>query len=188
MSHARAQPCGTPGKLFARDTWNAAEEFGHVVLAKWQLLMEEMDKLAHRTIEEKDLPNEVFHTMLHDRRVNMKELRQCIARMLPLVKRKNHWFCVWSVLNYHNLIKNTNAEAFARQMLMPEWFGTTKGVLQFTGDTLREYTGFFTGTTFRAWNKDNFLIYKKLHNKSKWSETLCDRFQRLCEEMNEYFG
>lgn len=159
-----------------------------VVLAKWQLLTEEMDKLEHRTIEEKDLPNEVFHTMLHDRRVSMKELRERIARMLPLITRKNHWFCVWSVLNYHNLIKNTNTEAFARQMLMPEWFGTTKGVLQFSGDTLREYTGYFTGTTFRAWDNKSFLLYRKVNKKTKWSETLCDRFQRLCEEMNDCFA
>lgn len=158
-----------------------------IVVAKWQMLTRELEKLMHPHITEEDLPNEVFHSMMHDKRISMKDLRQRIERMLPLVTRKNHWFCVWSVLNYHNLIKNTNTEAFARQMLSPEWFGNTRGILSFTGDTLREYAGYFTATTFRIWDKASYDLYCKTHNKKKWSPTLCDRMKQLCERMNEAF-
>lgn len=158
-----------------------------IVVAKWQMLTHELDELQHPRVEENDLPNEVFHTQLHDRRISMRDLRERIARMLPLITRKNHWFCVWSVLRYHNLIDNTNTEAFARQMLNPQWFGTTKGVLPFTGDTLREYAGYFTKTTFRGWNSTSYNFYRQRYNKTKWSESLCNRFQHLCEQMNDKF-
>lgn len=158
-----------------------------VVVAKWQMLTRQLEELEHPLLAESDLPNEVFHTQLHDRRISMHDLRERIARMLPLITRKNHWFCLWSVLRYHNLIADTNTEAFARQMLSPEWFGKTQGVLPFTGDTLREYSGYFTDTTFRAWNAPAFNIYRQRYNKTKWSESLCDRFQHLCEEMNDKF-
>lgn len=158
-----------------------------VVVAKWQMLTRQLEELEHPLLAESDLPNEVFHTQLHDRRISMHDLRERIARMLPLITRKNHWFCLWSVLRYHNLIADTNTEAFARQMLSPEWFGKTQGVLPFTGDTLREYSGYFTDTTFRAWNAPAFNIYRQRYNKTKWSESLCDRFQHLCEQMNDKF-
>lgn len=158
-----------------------------IVVAKWQMLTRQLEELEHPLLAESDLPNEVFHTQLHDRRISMHDLRERIARMLPLITRKNHWFCLWSVLRYHNLIVDTNTEAFARQMLSPEWFGKTQGVLPFTGDTLREYSGYFTDTTFRAWNAPAFNIYRQRYNKTKWSESLCDRFQHLCEHMNDRF-
>lgn len=158
-----------------------------VVVAKWQMLTHELEELQHPRLVEADLPNEVFHTQMHDRRISMRDLRERIARMLPLITRKNHWFCLWSVLRYHNLIADINTEAFARQMLSPQWFGTTKGILPFTGDTLREYAGYFTDTTFRTWNTPAFNLYRQRYNKTKWSETLCSRFQHLCEQMNEEF-
>lgn len=158
-----------------------------IVVAKWQMLTRELEELTHPHITEEELPNEVFHSMLHNKRISMRQLRQRIERMLPLVTRKNHWFCVWSVLNYHNLIKNTNTEAFARQMLSPEWFGNARGILPFTGDTLREYAGYFTSTTFRIWDRASYNLYRQTHNKKKWAPTLCDRMQQLCERMNEAF-
>ena len=157
------------------------------VVAKWQMLTREMDELARPQISEPDLPNEVFYNRLHDKPISMRELRNRIQRMLPLVTSKNHWFCLWSVLSYHNLIQNTNTEAFARQMLSPEWFGNDRRVLRFTGDTLREYNGYFTITTFKAWNDQSYKLYCQTHGKKKWSPTLCTRFLALCNKMDEAF-
>ena len=158
-----------------------------IVVAKWQLLTRKLDELTKPQLVNLDLPNEVFHDMLHDKRISMKDLRQRIERMLPFINRKNHWFCLWAVLRYHNLIKDANTEAFARQIQSPEWFGATKGLLSFTGDTLREYTGYFTETTFRAWNSQSFNLYRQIHHKTKWSETLCERFLRICYDMDDAF-
>lgn len=51
------------------------------------------------------LHNQVFYSVVNNRPVVMEELRKSIAKMVTLVTRKNHWFCVWSVLKHHNLIR-----------------------------------------------------------------------------------
>lgn len=158
-----------------------------ITVAKWQMLTNVLEGMKHPRADADDLPNSVFHDMLHDKRISMKTLRSRIERMLPYITRKNHWFCLWSVLRYHNMLKDTNAEAFARQMLSPEWFGNRRGITTFNGDTLREYTGYFTDRNFRMWDEDSYEIYCKSYNKKKWSPTLCTRFQHICYQMNEAF-
>ena len=167
------------------------------VVAKWQMLTRELDRfveLPEETEETEEyvedkygFPDDVFYDRLHDKRISKEELRSRIERMLPLVTRKNQWFCVWSVLKYHNLLCSTNMESFARLMLSPEWFGNRRGVLPFTGDTLREYSGYFTDTTFKVWNEASYKMYCSRNNKKKWAPTLCSRFQHLCEAMDERF-
>ena len=165
-----------------------------VAVAKWQMLTRELERFvelpeeAEEYEEDKnEFPDNVFYDRLHDKRISIDELRSRIEHMLPLVTKKNQWFCVWAVLKYHNLLCTTNMESFARLMLSPEWFGKRRGVLPFTGDTLREYSGYFTDTTFKVWNEASYKMYCTYHNKRKWAPSLCSRFQRLCEAMNERF-
>lgn len=158
-----------------------------VVVAKWQLLTSEMEALTAPDRKADDLPNVVLTDWLHDKPVSMKEMKKRIERMLTLVKQKNHWFCLWSVLRYHNYLKDTSAEAFAQQMCSPQWFGGRKDVLTFTGDTLREYNGYFTAQHFPLWNQTAYDLYRQSHHKTKWGSSLCASFQRKCYEMNEAF-
>lgn len=54
--------------------------------------------------------------------------------------------------------------------------------------TLRhEYTGYFTSFDYTQWQKRDFLLYKERHNKTRWADTLWDKFQRLCYDMDEEF-
>lgn len=103
------------------------------------------------------------------------------------VKRKNHWFCVWSVLRFRNLLATEKFEAFAQQMMRPEWFGNEPGVARFSGDTLSEYSGYFTDCLYTRWNEKDYRLYLATHQKHKWSDSLCERFTRLCLEMDEAF-
>lgn len=155
------------------------------VLAKWQLLTQQIEALKLPQKAQPAIYNEVFHTMVHNRRVNLVDLRIRIERMLPLIKRKNLWFCVWCVLRHQNLLSTDNFEAFARQMLHKDWFGKTSRVLGFNGDTLREYSGYFTELHYPAWNEKQYQIYRVSHQKKKWSESLCDKFLRTCLAMEE---
>lgn len=155
------------------------------VLAKWQMITRQIEQLLHPEQAIPVLYNKVFHTLLHNKAVDMMNLRNRIERMLPLIKHKNDWFCVWSVLNHFNLLKTKNFEAFAQQMMHPDWFGGMEGVLQFTGDTLREYTGYFTEVHYTVWNTKQYLLYKAAHGKKKWADSLCDKFLRLCLELEE---
>lgn len=155
------------------------------VLAKWQLLTQQIEALKQPQKTNPVLYNEVFHTMVHNRKVDLVDLRNRIERMLPLIKRKNVWFCVWCVLRHQNLLSTDNFEAFARQMLHKDWFGKTPGVLTFNGDTLREYSGYFTDLHYPAWNEKQYQIYRKTHQKNKWSESLCNKFLRTCLVMEE---
>lgn len=157
------------------------------IVAKWMMLTHELEDVTRPRTEANGLPNSVFHDMLYDKRISMKDLRQRIERMLRFITHKNDWFCLWSVLSYHNLIKDKNTEAFARQMLSPQWFGKHPGVLTFTGDTLREYSGYFTDSPFTTWDKKSYDIYREVHHKSKWGATLCNRFVHVCYDMDEVF-
>lgn len=165
------------------------QEFGELVAAvcKWQLLAREIEALSHPQHSVEELPNQVFCTMLHDKRIDLHRLRERIRRMLSHVKRKNHWFCVWSVLRFRNLLATEKFEAFAQQMMRPEWFGNEPGVASFSGDTLSEYSGYFTDCLYTRWNEKDYRLYLATHQKHKWSDSLCERFTRLCLEMDEAF-
>lgn len=158
-----------------------------VAMAKWQMLTEEIELMSNPDMKP-TLYNEVFYTILSNKHVDMLDLRERIKRMCMLVKRKNQWFCVWSVLYHHNLIKNKNFEAFARQMMHKDWFGGDKNIFVFSGDTLREYTGYFTERHYTVWDQEDFMVYRDVHKKRKWSQDLCEKFLRICIEMNDAFN
>lgn len=155
------------------------------VLAKWQRLDRELQLMLHPEEDEAEMYNEVFVKVRNGRRVDMKELRSGIARMTRLVTRKNHWFCLWSVLWHRGYLAEKNYGAFNRQMMHEDWFGKTKSVLRFTPDTLSDYSGYFTERQYPVWNQQEYLVYRDTHNKTKWSDSLCSNFQELCFRMNE---
>lgn len=158
------------------------------VLAKWQLLDRELQLMLHPDEAEPEIFNEIFVKVWNGRRVDLKELRTRIARMVNLVTRKNHWFCLWSVLWYRGYLTEKNYGAFSRQMMHDDWFGKQKGALRFTPDTLSDYSGYFSERHFPVWKTQDYLFYRDTHNKTKWSDSLCSNFQELCFRMNEAFS
>lgn len=157
------------------------------VIAKWQLLTTRINELEHPKLAAQQLYNEVFVETVHGEHIDLMKLKEGIARMLPHIKRKYHWFCVWSVLKHHNLLANTAFEPFARQMMHKDWFGSISQAKHFNGDTLRDYNGYFTNMDYTSWQRDEFLLYKERYNKTRWSDNLCTNLLCICEAMNEEF-
>ena len=104
--------------------------------------------------------------------------------MVNLVSRKNHWFCVWSVLKHLNLIKHESTFAtFAHQMMSDDWFGNIDPRLRFTGDNLSDYSRYFNEYDYTEWNEEMFLEKKELYGMTKWSPKLYQNFSSLCARM-----
>lgn len=153
------------------------------VLAKCQLLEQEAEHILHPIVAESELYNEVFVRINRGRPVDFKELRSRISRMVKHVTRKNHWFCVWSVLWHKGYLEDKNYGAFARQMMHDDWFGKAPDVLSFTSDTLSDYAGYFTERYYTMWNMQDYQDYRETHDKKKWGESLCTNFKGKCVEM-----
>ena len=158
-----------------------------LALAKYQWFSEVLYFMAHPESKEVSIYNKVFHTSVGGKPVDLKMLREKIGQMIDLASRKNHWFCIYSVLKYHNYIKDQTAKYFAEQMQHPDWFPQLSKELQFNGDTLTEYNGYLSVTNFTIWNQKDFDRYRTLHHKTKWSPNLWRKFQNLCYSMNEVF-
>ena len=163
------------------------EEFMMLIdaLAKYQVITHKLFELNHPEEQEHTLPNEAFNLVVKGRAVDLQELKKSIAKMAALVQRKNQWFCVWSVLKHLNLIREDCGFAtFAHQMMSDEWFGDTVSDYQrFSGDTLREYKRYFSDYDYTQWDNDAFLEQKQLFGMTKWSNSLCLKFKKQCEEM-----
>lgn len=157
-------------------------------LAKWQMLEHEIQLLLHPEDTEDVLWNEVFVGVHNNCHIDLSDLRNRIGRMLKYVTRKNHWFCVWSVLWYRGYLADKSHGAFARQMMHSDWFGCERGVLSFSADTLNEYAGYFTERQYPIWNQADFINYRDTHNKKKWGDALCKNFLALCYQMDEEFN
>ncbi|MDO4216045.1 MAG: hypothetical protein Q4D12_09070 [Bacteroidales bacterium] len=157
------------------------------VLAKCELLHGMMYELQHPKKVKAGLYNEVFHTQVNGRTVNLEELRDRIREMLYQVDKKNKWFCVWSVLRHHLLLKDTRFEPFARQMMHEDWFGNTN-VPHFSGDNLSDYSGYFDKLDFKLWNESAFLEYRDFHGKKdKWGDSLFSTFESLTYELDDIY-
>lgn len=157
------------------------------VMAKWQMLEQQIERVLHPQVEKDMLFNEVFHTEMNGKSISMSDLKERIARMLAEVTRKNHWMCVWCVLKHHNLLSTTMLEPFARQMMHKDWFGDISEEKRIKGDTLRDYTGYFTMYDYTRWNGAQFNAYCEMHNKKKWSPSLYNKFFLTCIRMDEAF-
>ena len=165
-----------------------AEEYIQLISAttKWQMLEQQIYEFQHPEETKSPLYNEVFVRAVNSRPVNMEELKKTIAKMVNLVSKKNQWFCVWSVLKHHNLLANLSHEAFARQMMKSDWFGDIVSDYQrFSGDTLREYKRYFSDYDYTQWDNDVFLEQKQLFGMTKWSNSLCLKFKKQCQEMEQ---
>ena len=174
------------GKEVNRLTFTAEEYISLLsATAKWQLLEQRIYECQNPNEIKPQFDNEVFVTVLNGRPVKMEELRKTISLMVKLVSRKNQWFCVWSVLKHHNLLGNYSHEAFARQMMSSYWFGDVEDYKRFSGDTLREYKRYFSDYDYTQWDNDEFLEQKQLFGMTKWSNSLCQKFQKLCQEMEQ---
>ena len=133
---------------------------------------------------EQTLHNEVFYLTVNGRSVDLEELKKSISKMVNLVSRKNHWFCVWSVLKHLNLIKHESTFAtFAHQMMSIEWFGTIDPRLRFTADNLSDYSRYFNEYDYTEWTEEMFLEKKELYGMTKWSPKLYQNFSSLCARM-----
>ena len=165
-----------------------AEECRQLLLttAKWQILEANIYMLHHPEEMDESLTNEVFYKVVNGKVIDLKELKSTISKMLPLVNRKNQWFCVWCVLKHHHLLQNLSHEAFARQMMSKDWFGDVVTAQQrFSGDTLREYKRYFSEYDYANWDNDLFLEQKQLFGMNKWSSSLCEKFKQKCQEMEQ---
>ena len=181
---------------YADDTNKAGEELAKLtfseeefaclvdVLAKYQLIPRRIFEIDHPEEQSQTLPNEAFNIVVKGRSVDLLEVKKTIAKMVPLVEKKNQWFCVWSVLRHLNLIREGATFAtFAHQMMSTEWFGKTEGIVRFTADNLSDYSHYFNEYDFTDWDEELFLEKKELYGMTKWSPKLCQNFSSLCERM-----
>ena len=174
------------GKEINQLTFTAEEYISLLsATAKWQLPEQQIFECQHPNEIKPQYDNEVFVTVLKGRLVKMDELRKTISLMVKLVNKKNQWFCVWSVLRHYNLLASYSHEAFARQMMSSYWFGDIEGYKRFSGDTLREYKRYFSDYDYMQWDNDAFLEQKQLFGMTKWSNSLCQKFQSLCQKMEQ---
>lgn len=167
-----------------------AQEYLKLVSAtvKWHIIEQEIYDLEHPEGIPETLPNEVFYKVKDGKYIDMQNLKAQIANMLKFVTRKNHWFCVWCVLNHNCMLQdNQNFEAFATQMMTPEWFGDIDDYLHFSGDNLRDYRRYFSEIDYPQWDEKKFKEIKDLYNMTKWSDKLLSKFQHLCITMNGVF-
>ena len=158
------------------------------VIAKYQWISENLYEYNHPESSKADLYNQVFQTSKNGKPVNMKQLRKVIEKMTGMIEKKNHWFCIYSVLKYRNYIKDPVATHFAQQMQHSDWFPHLPEHLRFTGDTLTEYNGYLNDNTYPTWNRERYEIFRLGKGKKKWSPSLWLKFQRLCYELDECFS
>ena len=162
------------------------EEFLKLVdaVAKYQIITQRIRAIEFPEEFEQSLHNEVFYLTVKGRSVDLEELKKSISKMVNLVSRKNHWFCVWSVLKHLNLIKHESTFAtFAHQMMSAEWFGYIDPRLRFTADNLSDYSRYFNEYDYTEWNEEMFLEKKELYGMTKWSPKLYQNFSSLCARM-----
>ena len=156
-------------------------------VAKWFIIEQKIHSIEHPKDCITTIHNQVFHTAVNGRLVDMQRLRDSIGKMAKAITRKSHWFCLWCVLRHHNLIADMSHEHFAQQMMHPEWFALLPADKHFSGDTLREYSGYFTLYDYAVWDNAAFLDYRNLNGKKKWSEKLCDKLLGKCLEMEDLY-
>lgn len=158
-------------------------------ISRWQMLHEMIYQIDHPTASTCSLDGSIFNTSLNGRPLDRDHLRGSIARMVQKVEYKNQWFCVWCVLKHRNLLADLHFQAFADQMMQPEWFGREK-VPAFKGENISDYSEYLGQTDFTQWSLKGFQDYRALHAKpvKKWSDKLFNTFHHLCYEMDECFA
>lgn len=156
-------------------------------IAKHQWISENLYEHSHPKGNQPNIYNRIFHTSINGKPVDFHRLRKQIEQMISIIERKNHWFCIYSVLKYRNYIKDPVATHFAEQMQSADWFPHLPDVLRFTGDTLTEYNGYLNDTSFPIWNRERYDSFRLLRGRKKWSPDLWLKFQRLCFQLDDCF-
>ena len=156
-------------------------------IIKYQWLSERIYEYAHPEEMKSSLYNKVFYTSVNGKPVDFKRLRKKIEKMIKHLHRKNGWFCIYSVLKFHNYIKDPVATHFAEQMQDDDWFPELKDYLRFSGETLTEYNGYLNDVPFTVWNQQDYDSYRLRHNKTKWAPGLWEKFKDLCYQLNDEF-
>ena len=159
-----------------------------LAIAKYQWISGKLYEQSHSACITSEPYNKVFHTNINGKPVDFNRLRKQIGQMVSMIERKNHWFCIYSVLKYRNLIKDPVATHFAEQMQSSDWFPHLPDVLRFTGETLTEYNGYLNDTSFPTWNRERYDSFRLRKGKKKWSPDLWSKFQRLCYQLDECFS
>ena len=175
--------------LIARGSSDSDDDFTALISAvtKWQIIEQKVYSIEHPETIQTPIYNAVFQKALNGRPIDMLRLKACLGNMVQHINRKNHWFALWCVLRHHNLLADESHEHFAQQMMSPEWFGGISADKHFSGDTLREYVGYFTNMDYGAWDNAAYLQYRSNYNKTKWGDKLCDTMLRKCYEMEEVY-
>lgn len=176
---------GKAGDELAKLTYTSGE-FDALVdaLAKYQLVTRRLYEVSHPEEQNRTLPNEAFNWVVNGKNVDMLELRKSIGKMAMLVKRKNQWFCVWSVLKHLNVLRDDcNFATFAHQMMSREWLGGAEGIIPFSADNLSDYSHYFNEYDYTDWTEEMFLEKKELYGMTKWSPKLYATFSSLCDKM-----
>ena len=110
-------------------------------VAKYQVVTRKIYELHYPEEKTHQLSNDVFYPVVNGRTVDMLELKKSITKMVTLVRKKNQWFCVWSVLKHLNLIRTDSTfSAFANQMMSDDCFGDIDARRRFTGDNLSDFS------------------------------------------------
>ena len=155
-------------------------------VAKYQIITRKIYELHYPEESTHQLSNDVFYPVVNGRTVDMLELKRSITKMVALVRKKNQWFCVWSVLKHLNLIRTDSTfSAFANQMMSDDWFGDIDARRRFTGDNLSDFSHYFAEYDYKQWTKEMFQEKKELYGMTKWSDSLFDTFSALCREMEK---
>ncbi|MGM9733883.1 MAG: hypothetical protein ACI3YT_07185, partial [Prevotella sp.] len=176
-------------ELIARGDTDSEEDFNALISAetKWQIIEQTIYSIEHPETIVTPIQNAVFRKALNGRPIDMLRLKECIRKMAQNITRKNHWFALWCVLRHHNLIADESLEHFAQQMMSHEWFGDVPADKRITGDTLREYVGYFTLIDYAAWDHTAYLQYRSNYHKTKWGDKLCNTMLRKCIEMEQLY-
>ena len=173
------------GNELARITFTPEEfEVWVDVLAKYQFVTRRIYEINHPEELTPTLPNEAFNGIVNGKSVDMLELKKSIAKMAALVKKKNQWFCVWSVLKHLNILRDDCTFAtFAHQMMSREWFGEDKNIVPFTADNLSDFSHYFNEFDYTDWTEEMFQEKRELYGMTKWGAKLCSNFSSLCDRM-----
>lgn len=156
-------------------------------VSKWQWLNEEIYAIEHPAPTQPKIFNRVICTQLHDRPVDLVRLRDHLKEhVIPLIKKKNHWFALWCVLRHRSLLQSKNDAAFAEQMMHPDWFAYTPSYLHFNDATLRTYNGYLSTIDYCRWDEEEFMLQaSRLGKQKKWNLKLFRSLHSLCEDIDE---
>ena len=131
---------------------------------------------------EQDIANtsRIFKNNYDGKRIDFNHLRTAIENgCLPLIKKKNQWFCLWRVLTDLGLLINQCPQTkFSMQMM--EWFPEHHPAC--TKDSMHVYmTTHLRNVSYKNWNKAKYAEDTMVNRKI--TVGAFGTFKKICEEM-----